>query len=270
MRKIIGVAVLIVILAGGCFWQRNAGIDEPRKKEAESVSSAMLKPKIPGPVERSDRFVEKKNQFAYHNQKMQYMIIFPAEYTKTSNQWPLILFLHGSSLRGQNLDLVKSYGPTWVAEQRSDFPFVVLAPQCPENENWLNKAELLTGLLDEVFEKYRIDRNRVYVTGTSMGGNGTWHLSSRHPEYFAASAPLASNPVIPSQWNPQFVSMPLWAFHGDKDPVCPLENEEAMFKALHEQGGTAKLSVLPDQGHDIAGVYKNPALYEWFLAHSRH
>lgn len=181
----------------------------------------------------------------------------------------MILFLHGSSLRGQNLDLVKEYGPTWVAERRIDFPFIVLAPQCPEDGTWLNKSDILVALLDDVLTKYSVDEDRVYLTGTSMGGNGTWDLAYQHPEYFAAIAPLASNPTVPNSWNKQLISMPIWAFHGEDDTICPLKNDEAMINALRAQGGKPKLTILQDQGHDIAGVYKKQELYDWFLSYTR-
>ncbi|MCC5468142.1 prolyl oligopeptidase family serine peptidase [Pelosinus sp. Bkl1] len=132
----------------------------------------------------------------------------------------------------------------------------------------MDKSDILTALLDDVLSKYRIDQEQVYLTGTSLGGNGTWYLACQHPEYFAAIAPLASNPVIPDNWNKQLLSMPIWAFHGENDPILPLKNAEAMITALRKQGGSPRFTVLPDQGHYIAGVYKNNELYDWFLANS--
>ncbi len=221
-------------------------------------------------IEPSERFVERKGVFTCNNQKMQYLLIFPARYTQTTTNWPLILFLHGSSLRGDNLELVKEYGPTWVAEQRNDFPFVVLAPQCPANEDWADKLDNLAALLDDVLKKYRIDPDRVYLTGTSLGGRGTWYLASKHPEYFAAIAPLAAaTPAIPTNWNKQMISMPIWAFHGEKDTIAPLKKDEAMVDALRKQGGTPRFTILPNEGHLIAGVYKNEELYHWFLSNQR-
>ncbi|WP_094605566.1 hypothetical protein SPSIL_012850 [Sporomusa silvacetica DSM 10669] len=271
MRKIIATITisLIVIVASVYLFQKDFNVSELENKDTSRAALITMKPSNLETIEKSDTFVEKSNTFAYSDQKMQYLLIFPAKYTQTTNRWPLILFLHGSSLRGQELDLVKSYGPSWVAEQRTEFPFVVLAPQCPNGEDWLNKSEILAALLDDVSEKYRIDQDRVYLTGTSMGGNGAWYLAGQHPEYFAAIAPLASNPTVPSSWNNQLISMPIWAFHGEKDPVCPLENDEAMINALRGQGGTPKLTILPGQGHNIAGVYKNHELYDWFLANTR-
>jgi predicted peptidase len=218
----------------------------------------------------SDTFIETKATFAYQDQKIQYMLIVPAAYTQDSNQWPLILFLHGSSLRGNNLDLVKEYGPTWVSEQRSDFPFVVLAPQCPENADWINMSDIITALLTDVLKKYRIDKNRVYLTGISLGGRGAWILARKHPEYFAAFAPIAAaTQTIPDNWDNKLLSLPIWAFHGDKDTVVPLENDTALIDAFRKQGGTPRFTILHGQGHYIAGIYKNRELYDWFLSKAR-
>ena len=82
-----------------------------------------------------------------------------------------------------------------------------------------------------------------------MGGNGTWYPACQHPEYFAAIAPLASNPTIPNCRNEQLISMPIWVFHDETDPFCPLENVEAMISALRIQGGTPRFTILHEQGH---------------------
>ncbi|MBU2700118.1 putative peptidase [Sporomusaceae bacterium BoRhaA] len=267
MKKIFSIIIFLVILTLCYFVQKGFNVSEQKVIKIEHSSA--LTPNTSESIEPSDTFVEKRSTFTYNDQKIQYLLIFPAKYTQSKNQWPMILFLHGSSLRGQNLDLVKKYGPTWVAEQRKDFPFVVLAPQCPEGEDWMNKPDILVALLDDVLKKYRIDQDRVYLTGTSRGGNGTWYLACQHPEYFAAIAPLASNPTIPNSWNKQMITMPIWAFHGEKDPILPLKNDEAMISALRMQGGTPRFTILPDQGHEIAGVYKNHELYDWFLTNNR-
>lgn len=213
--------------------------------------------------------IEQKNTFVYKGKTIQYLMILPEGYAQTTNQWPLIFFLHGSSARGSDLELVKKYGPPFIAEERRDFPFIVLAPQCPEGEYWTANSEIMVALLEDVLKRYPIDQERVYLTGTSMGGNGTWYLACQHPEYFAAIAPLASSPQIPKQWDARLIAMPTWAFHGGKDPICLLQDDQAMINALRTQGGTPRFTILPDQGHYIAGVYKNNELYNWFLANTR-
>lgn len=221
-------------------------------------------------IDPSDTFVEKPGFFTYKDQKLQYLLIFPANYTQTTTKWSLIMFLHGSSLRGNNLNLVKNYGPTWVSEQHDNFPCVVFAPQCPENEDWADKSDILIALLEDIEQKYRIDQNKVYLTGMSLGGRGTWILANEYPEYFAAIAPIAAaSTKIPTQWKPKMLSMPIWAFHGGDDPISPLKTETALIDDLYQHGNDAKFTVLPRQGHFIAGIYRNQELYDWFLSKTR-
>lgn len=268
MKKTVGIIILFLLFISCYFYLKGLSVQE--RKDVNREPSSTLAAPTDESMEPSDTFVEKRNTFTYKDQKIQYLLIFPAGYTQTANQWPMLLFLHGSSLRGQNLELVKEYGPTWVAERRADFPCVVLAPQCSEGEDWENKADMLAALLDDVLQRHRIDRDRVYLTGVSMGGRGTWYLACQHPEYFAAIAPLAAaKPIIPAVWKQQMISMPVWAFHGEKDTLAPLTNDEAMIDALRNQGGNPRFTILPNQGHNIAGVYKNQELYDWFLANTR-
>lgn len=106
----------------------------------------------------------------YKGKSIQYLLIFPEGYSQTTKQYPLIFFLHGSSGRGADLELVKKYGPPFIAEEQSNFPFIVLAPKCPEGEYWTTNSDLLVALLDDVLKRYHIDQERIYLTGTSMGG----------------------------------------------------------------------------------------------------
>lgn len=147
MKKIICVIIILIVMLSYSFIQKDLTPPEQKGEQSEPIST------VTSTLAPSDTFVEKRNSFLYKGKSIQYMLIFPANYTKTENQWPLIFFLHGSSLRGENLDLVKEYGPTWIAEQRPDFPFVVLAPQCPEGDDWVNKLDILIALLDDVLKK---------------------------------------------------------------------------------------------------------------------
>lgn len=253
LKKIISINIFLAIIISCFFAQKDFSVS------AQNLDN----------IETPATFIETRNTFSYHDENIQYMLILPAEYSRKNHPLPMILFLHGISGRGQDLDLVKSYGPPLIAEEQTDFPFIVLAPQCPDGEYWTTKADILAALLDDIFTKYHIDQDRVYLTGTSMGGNGTWNLAWRHPEYFAAAIPMAASPTIPDFWDKRFVSMPIWAFHGEKDPICPLKDDEAMINALRIHGSTPRFTILPDQGHYIAGVYKNHELYDWFLTNTR-
>lgn len=179
---------------------------------------------------------------------------------------PTILSLHGSGERGSYLNHVKKHGVAKVVEQQPDFPFVVISPQCPRGEYW--NIERLSTLLDEVTASYPVDPDRVYLTGFSMGGYGTWHLAAAQPERFAAIAPICGG-GNPAQSH-KLKSLPVWAFHGAKDNVVPLSESEIMVSALKAHDGNVKFTVYPEADHDSwTQTYNNPELYEWFSQYRR-
>src|SRR6185436_9807540 len=159
--------------------------------------------------------------------KMGYLLYLPKDYEKQA-AWPLVLFLHGAGERGDDLELVKVHGPPKLIAQGKDFPFIVVSPQCPKDK-WWEPIELLA-LLDEVGGKYKVDANRVYVTGLSMGGFGSWRLAFQAPNRLAAIAPICGGGE--SYWTKNFTNLPVWAFHGAKDAGVPVERSQAMVDAL--------------------------------------
>jgi predicted peptidase len=201
------------------------------------------------------------------HESVRYLLSFPAGYARNKEKWPLLLFLHGGSGRGNDLNLVSRYGPPAVIQKHPDFPFIVLSPQCPKGEIWTD-TDLLVSLLDNIIANYRIDRDRVYLTGMSLGGRGAWYLAYKHPDHFAAIVPVCAWAQT-TDWAPTLKDMPVWVFHGDKDKLVPLSESEDMVKALRSAGNDAKFTVLPGRGHDIADVYDNPELWDWFLQHRR-
>jgi predicted peptidase len=186
-----------------------------------------------------------------------------------------MLFLHGAGERGTDLQKVKVHGPPKIVESRPEFPFILVSPQCPDDERWSN--DVLLGLLDEVIAQHRVDTNRVYLTGLSMGGFGTWSLAVQHPERFAAVAPICGGGEIidvllaPPARTADLKPIGVWAFHGAKDPVVQLDESERMVRALRKLGmKDVELTVYPEAGHDSwTEAYQNPKLYEWFLKHAR-
>jgi predicted peptidase len=194
-----------------------------------------------------------------------YLLSLPAAYRESKEKWPLIFFLHGGSGRGDDLNLVRQYGPPAVAAQRPDFPFVVLSPQCPKGEIWTD-TDLLVSLLDDCIARYRIDRNRVYLMGMSLGGRGAWYLAYKYPDRFAALVPVCAW-APNADWVRALKDMPVWVFHGDKDTHVPLSSSDDMIKALHAIGNNARFTILPGRGHDIADVFDRPDLYAWLLQH---
>ncbi len=197
-----------------------------------------------------------------------YLLYLPEGYGEKDQKWPLMMFLHGAGERGSNLELVKKHGPPKLVEQGKDMPFIVVSPQCPSQGWWPEKIETLMALLDEVQSKYAVDPDRVYLTGLSMGGFGTWALACEHPERFAAVAPICGGGQ--RYLAHRLKNVPVWAFHGAKDPVVPLAESQTMVEAITRTGGQAKLTVYPEAQHDSwTATYDNPELYEWLLSHKR-
>ncbi|HEX5444020.1 MAG TPA: prolyl oligopeptidase family serine peptidase, partial [Pirellulales bacterium] len=189
-------------------------------------------------------------------------------YGEGDKKWPLILFLHGSGESGDDLNKVKIHGPPKIVETKHDFPFIVVSPQS-SRRGW--NVDALKGLLDEVLADYRVDRNRVYLTGLSMGGFGTWSLAAAYPDTFAAIAPICGG-GNPSEAK-RLKDLPIWVFHGAKDPAVPLQRSQDMVDALKAAGAdekNLKFTVYPDAGHDSwTETYNNPELYKWLLSHQR-
>jgi dipeptidyl aminopeptidase/acylaminoacyl peptidase len=199
--------------------------------------------------------------------EVDYLLYLPPDYNKdVQKQWPMILFLHGMGERGSNLEKVKAHGPPRHIAQGQDYPFVIVSPQCPDDAWW--DVDVLLALLDAVTESIRVDRNRVYLTGLSMGGYGTWALAARQPERFAAVAPVCGGGKVAAA--PRFKELPVWAFHGERDRLVPPEKSREMVDAINKAGGNAKLTVYPEVGHDSwTQTYENPELYNWLLRHRR-
>jgi predicted peptidase len=216
----------------------------------------------PAPVQQEKHF-EKEIKVTV---KMNYLLFLPQNYEeKDQARWPLILFLHGSGESGSDLAKVKKHGPPKIVEKKKDFPFIVVSPQSPRG-GWDPTA--LNALLDEVVSQYRVDKDRIYLTGLSMGGYGTWALAAAYPERFAAIVPICGGGRTEDA--KRLKDLPIWVFHGAKDRAVPLARSKAMVEAIKKAGGDPKLTVYPDAGHDSwTETYNNPKLYEWLLQHKR-
>ncbi len=207
--------------------------------------------------------------------EMDYLLFLPHGYDQDKKkQWPLMLFLHGAGERGSNITKVTVHGPPKIVKERADFPFILVSPQCPAGGTWSDDA--LLGLLDEVIKKHRVDKSRIYLTGLSMGGYGSWSLGLKYPERFAAIAPICGGgdvlPILlPAPGKEATLKrLPVWVFHGAKDNLVPLAESERMVNALKRAGNeNVKLTVYPEAGHDSwTETYNNQELYEWFLQHT--
>lgn len=217
-----------------------------------------------------------------------YLLSRPSTSEHAGKRWPLILFLHGAAERGTEVSNVARQGlPRLLAappelsnsEKRigDDVAekFIVVAPQCPHYEVW-NEQALLT-LLREVLSSESVDADRVYLTGLSMGAFGAWSLGIRHADEFAALVPVCGGGRVSdvhaaaNSGRAALQRLGVWAFHGAKDRIVPLEESERMVAALKEAGvPDVKLTVYADVEHDAwTPAYADPGLYTWLLRHAR-
>lgn len=197
--------------------------------------------------------------------KLNYLLYLPVDYGKKDTNYPLMLFLHGAGERGNDINLVKKNGPPKLIEEGKDFPFLIVSPQCPENQRWNPLA--LNFLLDDIIKNYKVDTNKIYITGLSMGGHGTLELAKFAPERFAAIAPICG-------WSDMFEihklkNMPIWVIHGAKDALVPISESERLVNILKYLGNDVKFTVYPEAGHDAwTETYNNQELYNWLLEQS--
>jgi len=226
----------------------------------------------PPPAQVAKQFQFKRTLSA----EVDYLLFLPKGYEAGSaRHWPLILFLHGAGERGTNVWKAATHGPSKYAAAHPDFPFIMVSPLCPQNQVW--SKDILLALLDDIIGSCAVDTNRVYLTGLSMGGYGTWDLGLTHPGKFAAIVPICGGGQIISvllasrDKAAALKSLGLWAFHGGKDPVVPLEESQRMVDALQKAGvRDVKLTIYPEAGHNSwTETYENPELYHWLLEHKR-
>ncbi len=208
---------------------------------------------------------DKSGETAASVSAYRYLVYLPDEYADSDAEWPLLLFLHGMGERGTVLTDIARNGPLKRVEDGAEFGFMIVAPQCPANSWW--QPDTLLGLLDDVAKKYRVDACRVYVTGISMGGSGTWAVANASPERFAAIAPVCGffTPGDPSQW----AQLPIWCFHGARDEVVPATDTERMAAWIRGQGGSVRTTIYPEAEHNCwRQVYSSTDVYDWLLAHT--
>jgi predicted peptidase len=198
---------------------------------------------------------------------LQYLLWLPADYQKNKKEkFPLLIFLHGSGEIGNNIELVKKNGPPSFIEQQPDFPFITVSPQLPHGSRW--DVTQLQLLLVNILKTYRVDTTRIYLTGLSLGGFGTWDWACAYPKQFAAIAPVCGGGDV--QFADELKSTPVWAFHGEDDPVVPARRSIEMTEAVNKEGGSAKLTLYPGVGHDSwVNAYNDKELYKWMLSLTR-
>ena len=219
--------------------------------------------------------------------KLLYRLLQPKNYdAKTKLKYPLVLFLHGAGERGADnkAQLVHGMADFAANKMMTDYPCFVVAPQCPTGEKWVDvdwsatkhdmpdkpasPMRLTLQLLDALQKEFSIDADRLYITGLSMGGYGTWDGIQRHPELFAAAVPICGggDPKLAKK----IAAIPIWAFHGDQDNAVKVERSRDMVAAIKEAGGSPKYTEYPGVGHNSwTATYKDPEMYKWLFAQRR-
>jgi predicted esterase len=230
-----------------------------------------LRPALPAAVtERNGPFAEDQKWWYDLNKKLgptmyPYRVDLPNGYdANSSTRWPLIVLLHGSGSNGIDPDLFHRVVAAWPAT--TGRRFVLVFPVCPLRESW-NPWEV-NDLISEISAKYRIDPNRIYLTGSSMGGYGTYRTALQFPDRFAAIAPVCG--VGDPADMARIKDLPVWAFHGDRDIDVPFEQDQKTIDALRQAGGRVRFTVYHNVAHDCwSQTYSNPTLFDWFLEQQR-
>jgi len=195
--------------------------------------------------------------------KYDYLLYLPKEYTASKTAYPLVIYLHGGSQGGNDLNKLKTYGLPQQIERGRNFEFIVASPQCPAGKFW-STDNWFDSLYTELTINYRIDPKRIYLTGISMGGYGTWQTAVAYPDKFAAIAPLCGGCDDSTQVC-RIKNVPIWTFHGTADPIIPIDETERLVRRLNQCKGNVTFTRLENKGHGIQYLYENNAIYDWLL-----
>lgn len=204
------------------------------------------------------------------NAERSFAVYVPRDYTP-DRQWPVIVFLNGSGECGTDGQKHLAVGlPPAIMLNAKEWPFIGVFPQKPDQRSaWLDHDDLVQAALDKTLAAYSTDKSRVYLTGLSQGGRGTWEIGAKHPDKFAAIAPVCGW-GDPATLAPALAKTPCWAFHGEKDTAVPPSGTKNIIAALEKLNAPAKMTIYPDADHNSWDrAYRNEKLGEWFLTHKK-
>jgi predicted peptidase len=206
---------------------------------------------------------------------VRYYLFLPADYEEkaTKNGSPLFLFLHGAGERGDtpaDVQLLKKHGPPKLLDEpefAKSWSCITVTPQCKKNYGWSPQQLML--LLDSIEKQFKVDKERVYVSGISMGGFGTWMCLNEAPQRFAAAAPICGG--AKTEWAAKFKDIPIWNFHGNKDPGVNIALSKNIVEAIRAEGGKKIIfTIYAGAGHDVwTRTYENQLLYDWLFSFPR-
>jgi predicted peptidase len=190
---------------------------------------------------------------------------YDADQTK---RWPLIVFLHGSGERGDKLEMLKKHGPPKLIAAGQNFPAIIVSLQCPSGQIW--NPHGVHALTQSVIKSRRVDVDRVYLTGLSMGGFGTWETAMEYPDTYAALIPICGGAGVRFVMAERIKHIPEWIFHGEKDPTVDPAFSKRMNDVLSKLGAPVKLTLYPEARHDSwTATYDNPEVWKWLFAQKR-
>ena len=181
---------------------------------------------------------------------------------------PIIIQLHGAGERGNggaDLSLVDVHGFSKVISEK-DYPCIFIMPQCPNGTFWAAKVESIVSFAEFLINKYAADPERIYLTGLSMGGYGTWFTAMARPDLFAAIAPVCGGGMA---WNAGVLTMPVWAFHGAEDKSVDVFHSDDMVARMKKHDLDVRYSRFDGVGHDVWKKTYDEELLNWFLQHKK-
>jgi len=196
-----------------------------------------------------------------------YLLYLPENYSNQTDSFPLLIYLHGGSMRGDNLEKLKVYGLPKLIDSGNQYEFIIASPQCPNDTYW-SRINWFDSLNHELNSKYRIDKNRIYVSGISMGGFGAWHAAMDNPDKIAAIIPMCGG-CNDSLEICRINHIPIWTFHGTADKHIEFNETEQLVDRLKMCNGNVKFTKLDSKGHDIGYIYENKEIYNWFLKQNK-
>ncbi len=238
----------------------------PSRHVARFILTAVSACAVCGCLSKSDGHVKcTLDEPSVSDSVRHYLQYLPPGYRVEQRRWPLVLFLHGAGEVGDEVELVKQQGlPQRVANGWCP-PFVLVSPQT-RTPPW--NSDDLIALFDQIQQDLDIDADRVYVTGLSLGGAGTWALAAAHPDRFAAAVPICGygDPETAGQLR----SLPIRVYHGGKDDAVPLVCSQEMVDAVSALNGNVQFTVYPEAEHDCwTQAYASAELYDWMLSQRR-
>ena len=213
---------------------------------------------------RESGFIDKTIE--YNGAPVKYVVYVPKAYNPEKPH-PTILFLHGAGERGDDgqVQAKVGLGPA-IKKAEEKWNYIVIFPQVPKGKNFTDIEKLVLAMIDKTKKEYKVDEKRLYCTGLSMGGMGTWFLACKYPDLFAAVAPICGrgNPADAVK----IKDLPIWNFHGDKDTAVNIKGSQDMIDAIKAAGGTPKFTIYPGVGHNSWDkAYNEEKPEEWFIQH---